>query len=343
MNGAASQGAASSRPADEAAALNGAMDLLLLTTMCTGILIPISIALFFTFSRIWRTPVFILNVLALALGFANGGLTINYVRTVFSGKIPESRLVLVFMSMSFLIPICVQCVLIIRVIAVYPPWRLKRMETLFIYGTFAVLFIARIVNMTLFLNKVAQDISSSGADTITISLYAVSLPNGKAEWTLQSINDLYASVLFLLRLNQAQVFRRNGGLASVLNTGNRSYTARLQALFWIAVFNFVFPVLLNVVIVVLSFRERNILRTTDVIMLNSFVEIICVLLATVCCTETYWDYVLPPTPGIMASRRPLGMRGGETTESLASVKFATPSLSEPHFAPSDLEMAQVRK
>ncbi len=79
MNGTASLETASSLPADEAAALNGAMDLLLLTTMCTGILIPISIALFFTFSRIWHTPVFILNVLALALGFANGGLTINYV------------------------------------------------------------------------------------------------------------------------------------------------------------------------------------------------------------------------------------------------------------------------
>lgn len=79
MNSTSSLGTAPSLPADEAAALNGAMDLLLLTTMCTGILIPISIALFLTFSRIWRTPVFILNVLALALGFANGGLTINYV------------------------------------------------------------------------------------------------------------------------------------------------------------------------------------------------------------------------------------------------------------------------
>ncbi|KAM5539669.1 hypothetical protein V8D89_006778 [Ganoderma adspersum] len=298
MNGTASVGTMSSLPADEAAALNGAMDLLLLTTMCTGILIPIS-------------------------------------RTVFSGEIPESRLVLVFMSMSFLIPICVQCVLIIRVIAVYPPWRLKRGESLFIYGTFMALSFSRVINMALFLNKVAQDISSSGADTITIALYAVSLPNGKAEWILQS-------VLFLLRLNEAQAFRRKGGVARVLTTGSRSYTSRLKALFWIAVFNFVFPVLLNVVIVVLSFRERNVLRTTDVIMLNSFVEIICVLLATVCCTETYWDHALPPAPSL-ASRRPLGMRGGETIDSLASVKFATPSMSEPHFPPSDLEMAQMQK
>ena len=94
------------------------------------------------------------------------------------------------MSMSFLIPICVQCVLIIRVIAVYPPWRLKWTQTLLIYGTFVALFIGRVINMGLFLNKVAQDISSSGADTITIALYAVSLPNGKAEWILQSVNDL---------------------------------------------------------------------------------------------------------------------------------------------------------
>ena len=73
-----SPGTATSMKAEQAAALNGAMDFLLLTTTCTGILIPVSVALFFSFSRIWRTPVFVLNVIAIALGFAYGGLTINY-------------------------------------------------------------------------------------------------------------------------------------------------------------------------------------------------------------------------------------------------------------------------
>lgn len=63
---------------EQAAALNGAMDFLLLTAIFTGALIPVSIALLLSFSRIWRTPVFILNVFAIALGFAYGGLTVNY-------------------------------------------------------------------------------------------------------------------------------------------------------------------------------------------------------------------------------------------------------------------------
>lgn len=89
MSGATSDsGAIISIIAAEAAALSGAMDFLLLTTICTGVLIPISIALFLSFSRIWRTPVFIFNVFAIALGFAYGGLTISYLVSVIIFQVP---------------------------------------------------------------------------------------------------------------------------------------------------------------------------------------------------------------------------------------------------------------
>ena len=73
-----SPSAGASMSAEQAAALNGAMDFLLLTAICTGAPIPVSVALLFSFSRIWRTPIFILNVFAIALGFSYGGLNINY-------------------------------------------------------------------------------------------------------------------------------------------------------------------------------------------------------------------------------------------------------------------------
>ncbi|PIL26421.1 hypothetical protein GSI_12178 [Ganoderma sinense ZZ0214-1] len=121
VNGTASPAVAPFATAEQAAALNGAMNFLLLTALCApGILIPISVALFFSFSRMWRTPVFMLNVFAVALGFAYGGLTLNYLRSVFSGQFPSPRLTLVFMSMTFFV-LCVQSVLIIRVVAVLPP------------------------------------------------------------------------------------------------------------------------------------------------------------------------------------------------------------------------------
>ena len=115
----------------------------------------------------------------------------------------------------------------------------------------------------------------------------------------------------------------------------------MKALLWIAVFNFVFPVILNVVIVVFSFREHNVLHVDDVINLNIYVEIICVLLATIWCTGTYWGSPLS-SPNTVASNQGLGQRPcGKTTDSLASAKFAAGSVAESTFAPSDFETARV--
>lgn len=72
-------GTAVSVSPDEAAALNGAIGLLILTAICTGVLIPIGIALLFSFSRMWRTPVFLFNAFAIVLGFAYGGFAISYI------------------------------------------------------------------------------------------------------------------------------------------------------------------------------------------------------------------------------------------------------------------------
>ena len=122
-----------------------------------------------------------------------------------------------------------------------------------------------------------------------------------------------------------------------------SYAGRLKALFWIAVFNFVFPVVLNIVIVIFAFRERNVLHIDDVITLNIFVEILCVLLATICCTGTYWGGSTVSS-GSMESDRVLARQArGETTESLASARFAPGSVGESDFTASDLEMIHIPK
>ena len=88
----------------------------------------------------------------------------------------------------------------------------------------------------------------------------------------------------------------------------------------------------------MSFRERNVLRTSDFIELNNYVEIICVLLATIWCTGTYWDH--SPAPSV-ASNRPLAFEGGTTTESLASAKFARRSVTDSQSVPSDVEMERI--
>ena len=67
-----------------------------------------------------------------------------------------------------------------------------------------------------------------------------------------------------------------------------SYTSRLKGLFWIAVSNFVFPVILSIVQLVFIFRDPDFLKGTYIYVTNSFVEIIGVLLATVWTSSSHW-------------------------------------------------------
>ena len=63
--------------------------------------------------------------------------------------------------------------------------------------------------------------------------------------------------------------------------GPNLYLERLKTLFWLSVSNFVFPVLLNVVQLVLILRDNDFERGVLVLMVNNYLTIIGVLLATI--------------------------------------------------------------
>lgn len=67
-----------------------------------------------------------------------------------------------------------------------------------------------------------------------------------------------------------------------------SYTAQLKSLFWIAVSNFVFPVILSIIQLILLFHDPSYLKGAYIFMANDYVEIIGVLLATVWTTSKHW-------------------------------------------------------
>ena len=60
-----------------------------------------------------------------------------------------------------------------------------------------------------------------------------------------------------------------------------SYGARLQTLFWIALSNFVFPVIFDVAQLILIFRDPNFVEGSYVIAVNSYVSILGVLFSTI--------------------------------------------------------------
>ncbi|KAI0691630.1 hypothetical protein C8Q76DRAFT_758730 [Earliella scabrosa] len=302
------------------AQLDASVNLLVIWTFFPALLVPIAVALFlFSNPPLRKKPVFICNVLAVLLGLAYGGVGIYTQSHAVSGRPPASDLTTALTCMYFFIPICVQCILLVRIIAVYPPRTLTVAGWVVIYGTLIVVTIARFVNIALALNIIVDSAHQSSSALVTGQI-VWNMPYTKVEWFLQLFYDVFASALFLFRLRSSGALGSDRDRASrSVNTGGQrsSYTARLRALFWIAVSNFVLPVIFNVAQLVLIFCDDDIVHGVYVLEVSVYVEIIGVLLATLWCSGTYWDGAV-----VGPKAKPLSLEGGRTTESFESVKFA---------------------
>ena len=94
--------------------------------------------------------------------------------------------------MYFFVPICVQCILLVRIVAVYPPRTLTWTGWLLVYGTLIVLVAARLVNMSLAFNEIVGGARRS-ASALVVGEIAWKSPYAKAEWFLQLSYDTYVS------------------------------------------------------------------------------------------------------------------------------------------------------
>ena len=147
----------------------------------------------------------------------------------------------------------------------------------------------------------------------------------------------YASILFLFRLREGRhTHRRRLSIPGVSNDTNLSeatksqcplrpglgwvssprprphrsrdgpavsYYDRLKTLFWISVSNFVFPVVLDLALLVLAFREGSFLDGAYVLLVSNYVDIVGVLLATIWTTSTKYP---PGVGGIGGGGGPSG-------------------------------------
>lgn len=53
--------------------------------------------------------------------------------------------------------------------------------------------------------------------------------------------------------------------------------------------NFVFPTILNMIMIIAVFRSGNPLLPTDILFVNLYIEIVSVLLATIWCSSRFWE------------------------------------------------------
>nr|VWP02054.1 Uncharacterized protein [Ganoderma boninense] len=216
---------------------------LVLGTVLSSFLIPTAV-MFFFFStpRLRRQPIFIFNVIAIIFGLVQG--VINFVNStrpmLNEPEIPIANST-VAISLFVLVPLCVESVLILKVVAVYPPRLLSGTRCLALYLPIALLKAARVTNAAYFIYLLLQGPHAQNA--LSLAEFVWHMPNGKVEWLMQLIDD--------------------------------------STLFWISASNFVFPVLLNVAQLVLILRDGDFERGVLVLIVNNYVTIIGVLLATI--------------------------------------------------------------
>ena len=89
----------------------------------------------------------------------------------------------------FFIPICVQCILLVRILAVYPPRTLSWSLWAAIYGPLTAVIIVRIVNASIAFRKIAEG-TDKYQDAYVAAQIAWNLPYAKAEWFLQLLYDM---------------------------------------------------------------------------------------------------------------------------------------------------------
>ncbi|TFK83130.1 hypothetical protein K466DRAFT_589991 [Polyporus arcularius HHB13444] len=307
---------------------DGAVDLLIVETVFPTLLIPLAICLFmFTKPDIQRKPVFVLNVLSIMLGLVFGGIAVATVSRTVAGRFVGAEWITALTGLYFFIPVCVQCILFVRIFAVYPPRTTSRPLALAIYGTLFAMTVARIVNITIALKRI-NDAGHLAPDAWTITVVGRRIPSVMAELALGLVYDTIASSLFLFRLRQGGALRartEHDIMSSSALSGRMSYPARLRALFWIALTNFVVPVIFNVVLLILVHNESfgNIITVIAVISVNVYVQIVSGLLATLWC-HSVGPYREPSTGAAPGEKSPA------MVESISTLKFASPSTLTSH-------------
>ncbi|TFK37705.1 hypothetical protein BDQ12DRAFT_569585, partial [Crucibulum laeve] len=258
------------------AAIQPSFNMLMIGTSFSAALIPLLIVLFFFSTKaLRRMPIFILNVISILLGISMG--ILNVYRTLVSPSKLHPSGDITMGCLIFIIPFFVESILVFRIFAVYPPRTTPTKVIVAISIPLLLLKTGRIANATQFLVRYAKIAREIPNPMIAGQISWTANPGQRIEWGLQMADNSLASFLFLRRLNTGMLVAKDSSVQVV------------GGLFWIAVSNFVFPVLLSLAQLIFSFKDPSFLDGNYVFMCNDYVAIIGVLLATVWTAGNQWS------------------------------------------------------
>ena len=137
-------------------------------------------------------------------------------------------------AMAFLVPICVQGILLVRLVAAYPPNRNSRQQNLTIYIPVVAFKIARLINVGYMIRDLIGDLPNplgvSGAiEFIWRTKYV------RVEWFLQLFDDMYVVNLLRAKICADCMIRFVSGLfvhklyaSAVMKRGIKGVTSQLS-------------------------------------------------------------------------------------------------------------------
>ena len=180
---------------------------LLLATVFSSFLIPTAVVLFFFSTPILRRrPTFVLNVCAIVLGLVQGMLYMYFVVSRYSSMSsflctkslglqikeliampPSPTVISVMTALCIVIPICVQTILFLRVLAVYPPQQLSLPVRIGIYGPLIAMKAARVANAFSLIDTVQRNTGDALKTIASQSAAIWSSPFAKSELFLQFV------------------------------------------------------------------------------------------------------------------------------------------------------------
>ncbi|KII90343.1 hypothetical protein PLICRDRAFT_528752 [Plicaturopsis crispa FD-325 SS-3] len=273
--------------------LGPSLSYLLVGTVFSSFLIPIGLALlFFSNSRTRRQPIFLLNMLALSVGIALN--IVNVYIEIHSMLSPATKIsnasTIAFPVLSWAGPVLVECILLVRLVAVFPPKITSRAKLVAIFAFPIANKAGRLVIWGIYMYRystlsIASNSSVQGGEKAWVNTL---LTINKVEWILELFDNAYISALFLYRLRG-----RRSPAEPMTVLRSPSMARRIRGLFFVALSNFVFPVVFSIAQLILLCASpnaaENYVRTGTVYLANVYVNIISVVFATVWTTGTSWQ------------------------------------------------------
>ena len=159
-------------------------------------------------------------------------------------------MIITIVLMDFLVPICVEGILLVRVISVYPPTSNTRTQNLAIYTPVVAFKIARLANAVYATHDFVGHLPDS-VGVIAAAQFVWSTKYVKIEWFLQLFDDMcvpvsamirrlwssadiecprsFVSGLFIHRLWESITARKGGDIHTIYSGSGSSCTASFRA------------------------------------------------------------------------------------------------------------------